>query len=129
MTTSSNVHSQIASVNQQFMAAFSRGDAAGIASLYTPDALLLPPNSESIRGLESIRTFWDGILKLGVEGVRLETVELTEHADSAIEVGHATVLAAGGAVADQGKYLVVWRKDGGTWKLHRDIWNSSRPAA
>jgi ketosteroid isomerase-like protein len=28
-----------------------------------------------------------------------------------------------------GKYVVVWQKGGdGVWKLHVDIWNSSRPA-
>lgn len=34
-----------------------------------------------------------------------------------------------GNVADRGKYLVIWNRDGATWKLHRDIWNTSMPAA
>jgi ketosteroid isomerase-like protein len=29
---------------------------------------------------------------------------------------------------DQGKYIVIWKQDGGQWKLHRDIFNSSLPA-
>jgi ketosteroid isomerase-like protein len=29
---------------------------------------------------------------------------------------------------DRGKYIVVWKDEGGKWKLHRDIWNSSLPA-
>ena len=33
------------------------------------------------------------------------------------------------ATADSGKYLVVWKNDGGSWKLHRDIWTTSQPAA
>jgi hypothetical protein len=28
-----------------------------------------------------------------------------------------------------GKYLVVWRKDAGTWRAVQDIWNSDNPAA
>ena len=23
--------------------------------------------------------------------------------------------------------MVIWKNDGGTWKLHRDIWNTSQP--
>jgi ketosteroid isomerase-like protein len=23
-----------------------------------------------------------------------------------------------------GKYIVVWKKDGDAWRLHRDIWNT-----
>ena len=27
---------------------------------------------------------------------------------------------------DEGKYVVVWKKqEDGSWKLHRDIWNSN----
>jgi hypothetical protein len=26
---------------------------------------------------------------------------------------------------DEGKYVVVWKRVGGQWKLHRDIWTSS----
>ena len=127
--SNSNVRSQIASVNEQFMAAFARRDAAGIAGFYATDALLLPPDSQQVRGSAGIRTFWDGILNLGVEGVRLETAELEEHGDdTAIEVGKAAILGPGGAIVDQGKYLVVWKKEGGSWKLHRDIWNSNGKA-
>jgi ketosteroid isomerase-like protein len=38
------------------------------------------------------------------------------------------LLVANGSVADAGKYIVIWKKDGGTWKLHRDIWTTSPPA-
>jgi ketosteroid isomerase-like protein len=36
--------------------------------------------------------------------------------------------AEGGQVIDNGKYVVLWRREAGQWKLHRDIWNSSQPA-
>jgi ketosteroid isomerase-like protein len=34
-----------------------------------------------------------------------------------------------GKVADRGKYVVIWKRVGGEWKLHRDIWTTSLPAA
>ena len=30
---------------------------------------------------------------------------------------------------DSGKFIVIWKQEGGQWKLHRDIWNSSMPPA
>jgi hypothetical protein len=34
-----------------------------------------------------------------------------------------------GKVLDKGKYIVIWKKEDGTWKLHRDIWTTSVPPA
>lgn len=31
--------------------------------------------------------------------------------------------------SDQGKYVVLWKKEKDGWKLHRDIWNTSTPLA
>jgi ketosteroid isomerase-like protein len=30
---------------------------------------------------------------------------------------------------DSGKFIVVWRREKGGWKLTLDIWNSSMPAS
>ncbi|GAF78655.1 unnamed protein product, partial [marine sediment metagenome] len=46
----------------------------------------------------------------------------------AIEEGRYTLYAEGDQIADQGKYIVTWKKEDGQWKLHRDIWNTSNPA-
>jgi hypothetical protein len=50
------------------------------------------------------------------------------HGDSAYEVGKYTLGGEGGQVMNQGKYIVIWKKQGGEWKLYRDIWNTSMPA-
>jgi uncharacterized protein (TIGR02246 family) len=108
--------------------AFRRGDAAGLASLYTADAQLLPPHSDAVTGRDAIRAFWQAVIDLGLTGASLETVEVDGGDESAIEIGRFTLWATEGQVADTGKYLVVWRREKGAWRLHRDIWNSSRPA-
>ena len=59
----------------------------------------------------------------------LETVELDAQGETAIEVGRYILKTDRGAVADQGKYIIIWKHSGGTWKLHRDIWNTNQPAA
>ena len=124
-----DIRTQIGSANTEFMNAFKRGDATAMANLYTSEAQLLPANSDFVRGTAAIRAFWQGVIDLGLKDASLETIEAEAHGDTAIEVGRYRLLAAGGAVADSGKYVVVWKNDRGTWKLHRDIWTTSQPAA
>lgn len=124
---SSDIRTQIESTNAQFVSAFKRGDAAGIATLYTAGAQLLPANSDFVHGTAAIRAFWQSVIDMGLKGASLETIELEAHGDTAIEIGRYRLFAGGDAVADQGKYLVVWKHDSGKWKLHRDIWTTSQP--
>ena len=114
--------------NKTFMAAFGRGDAAGLAALYTTDGQLLPTNSEVVSGLSAIQSFWQGVIDMGLKKATLETVEVDDCGDTAVEIGRYTLMAGDDSVADAGKYVVVWKQQDGGWKLHRDIWNTSQPA-
>jgi uncharacterized protein (TIGR02246 family) len=114
--------------NARFMAAFRAGDPAALAACYTPDAQLLPANSDVVSGTEAIARFWRGVMAMGVAEARLETAEVEAQGDLAVEVGRYALAGADGGTLDHGKYVVVWHRDGGAWKLHRDIWTTSRPA-
>ncbi|MGH9895019.1 MAG: DUF4440 domain-containing protein [bacterium] len=81
-----------------------------------------------MEGTTAIQRFWQGAVDMGLKEAVLETLEVEAHGDTAHEVGCYTLKTGGGQVADAGKYLVVWKKEGGAWKLHRDIWTTSRPA-
>jgi uncharacterized protein (TIGR02246 family) len=120
--------SEIEAGNRRFMEAFGRGDAASVARLYTPSAQLLPAHSDFVDGTTAIQHFWQGAMDMGLKEAVLETLEVEGHGETAHEVGRYTLKTGGGQVADAGKYLVVWKQEGGAWKLHRDIWTTSRPA-
>ncbi|MBM3241436.1 DUF4440 domain-containing protein [Candidatus Poribacteria bacterium] len=117
----------IMSVNEEFMAAISSGDAAGLAALYTKEAQLLPPNSEMVNGREAVEAFWATELDAGIKKAVLETIEVEGTGDTAHEIGKYTLFAEGDVIIDKGKYTVIWKKVDEQWKLHRDIWNSSMP--
>jgi uncharacterized protein (TIGR02246 family) len=112
-------------VNQRFLDAFSRHDAAAIAGLYATGAQLLPPHSDFVKEPDMIRSFWQGVMDAGIDRATLETVDVEDSGDTAIELGRYTLMLAGGEVADRGKYLVVWKQQDGAWKIYRDIWNTS----
>lgn len=122
--SSAEIQDEILAANGKFMASFEKGDAAGIAALYTRDGQLLPPNSDVVTGRDSIEAFWKAVMGKGIKAVKLETVEIVGQADSAIEFGEYTLIGED-QVIDSGKYSVVWRPDEGVMRLHRDIWNSN----
>ena len=103
------------------------GNGAGVAELYTEDAALMPPGAARLDGREAIQQFWQGMLDAGVRDISVATQEVEEAGDSAVEVGTISATAPGDGdarVALTGKYIVVYRRDGGgNWRLHRDIWN------
>ena len=126
-STSTLVRDAIAAANENFMDTFKRGDAAGMAALYTENGQVLPPNGDFVTGKQSIATFWQGLMDMGIKEVKLEIVEVSGHGDTAIEVSKYTLRSEGGQALDTGKYIVIWKQEGGQWKLHRDIFNSSMP--
>lgn len=120
---------RIATVGEQFEAAYASGDGAAVAALYTPDAVVLPPGMARIDGRAGIAEMWQGFIDAGVRDLDLETVELEVHGQTASELGTFTLTAPdgeGGRVEAGGKYVVLWRRgEDGVWRLDWDIWNEN----
>ena len=59
--------------------------------------------------------------------MRLQTLDLELTGDTACEVGEAELRLEPPSSAPTTvavKYVVVWKREGGRWQLHRDIWNA-----
>jgi uncharacterized protein (TIGR02246 family) len=110
------------------MAAFNRGDAAGLAALYTENGQVLPPNGDFVTGRQAVAGFWQAVMDMGIKEAQIEILEVEGHGDTATEMSKFALLDEGGQVLDRGKYIVIWKHEAGQWKLHRDIFNSSMPA-
>jgi ketosteroid isomerase-like protein len=119
----------VEAANGKFSSAFAAGKAADVAAHYSADAQAFPPNGDIVAGRAAIQNLWQGVMDSGVKGVKLTTLELTPRGDIAYEVGKYELAGQGGNVLDRGKYVVVWKRESGRWKIHRDIWNTSMPAA
>jgi uncharacterized protein (TIGR02246 family) len=124
----SDARNAIEAANAQFAAACRRGDARALAELYTEEGQLYPPNENIVRGRAAIETFWKAALDAGAKDIELKTVEVEDHGDLAVEAGAYTMYGKDRATLERGKYLVVWKRVGGKWKLHRDCWNLNEPA-
>ena len=124
----STIRAHLARFNELLRA----GDDSALAGFYGPDGALLPPNEPKVTGRENIRRYWAGLEEAGATLViSLGTLTFSDMADVAIEEGTWTVDIPGppmGPHQDAGKYLVVWRRYDGDWKIAQDMWNSDRPA-
>jgi uncharacterized protein (TIGR02246 family) len=127
MEQQSVVRAAIDAAINQFIDAFRRRDAAGCARVYTEEAAVLPPNADIVRGRQAIQQAWQGALDAGLTDCRVQTLDVASAGDLAYEVGALTLYAGENNIADEGKYIAVWKREAGQWKVHRDIWNSSRP--
>ena len=117
----------IQKLNDQWAAAFNKGDAAALAAMYTSDAYVLPAGAPMVKGRADIQKFMSGaVQQLG--DIKITTLEVKPlGGNAAREIGTATFKTKG-QTPEQGalKYAVVWQREGGQWKLLQDIWNMDK---
>jgi uncharacterized protein (TIGR02246 family) len=117
----------IEKLNDQWTAAFNKGDAAAVAALYTEDAYVLPPGAEMVKGRAGIEAFWrQAAQQMG--DAKLTTLDVQPLGpEAAREIGTVTLKTKSQPAQEiAAKYVVVWRKAGGGWKLATDIWNTNK---
>lgn len=106
-------------------AALAAGDAAGLADFYTQNGMLLPSGYDLVEGRQAIAAFWRDAMDQGIADIVFDTVEVEHDGDTIVEISRFAMSGADGEVIERGKGLAVWKVEDGTWKVHRDIWNTN----
>ncbi|RZM89472.1 DUF4440 domain-containing protein [Bradyrhizobium genosp. SA-3] len=119
--------SEIEAINSKFIEFFNKGDFPGIASLYSDDAIAMPPGSSMARGRAAIEVMWKSMAEQ-VGDPKLTTVDVKALGPlAAREIGTFALKTKGSTPQEvTGKYVVVWEKVGNDWKLATDIWNEGK---
>ena len=112
-----------------FSKAFVTGDSASLVNSYTEDGKIFPPNSDAVIGRSAIAGMISQYLKYGIKKFHDETTALYGNEDNLIEEGNYFMGDGKGNTIDKGKYMDVWRKVDGDWKIYSEIFNTSIPAA
>jgi len=123
----STAKAEIEAVNNQFMTFLAEADSIGLGNLYTTDAKLMMTGAPAISGIENIQSAFSGMIKSGISSAELRTIEVWGTEDLITDEGEYS-LFVGETEVDQGKYMVLWKKEDGKWKILRDILNSNLPA-
>jgi ketosteroid isomerase-like protein len=112
------IEAAIKAENARWAEAFARGDYEAIGRLYTKDGALLPPGGDKVTGGSAIAEHFTK----GYAGSKPDTVSFSHY-----EFYGNDQIVTGGKLKYRGKQILIFLKQGGAWKLHRDIWNDYAP--
>lgn len=112
--------------NARWAQAYAQGDYEAIGRLYTSDGSLLPPGGSRIIGATAIAEY----LAQTQAGSQPDTVSFSNYEfygndQTVTEVSDTEIYDYSGKLKSRGKQILIFLKQGGAWKLHRDIWNAS----
>lgn len=94
------------------------GDSIALGHMYTENAEIIP----STVGRENIIKAFGGMIRDSITGSSFKTTHLWGNNQLLVEDGTGTWFRANGKEVGSGRYLLVWKKDDGEWKILRDTW-------
>ncbi len=110
--------------NNRWANAFKQGDYQAIGHLYTEAGTLLQPGGERITGPAAIsKYFTEGYAGKAPDTVTFSNFEFYGNDEVVTEVSDSIIRSHDGKLKSRGKQILIFLKQNGTWKLHRDIWN------
>lgn len=117
------IEAEIRAAVDQFMEIFKQGNAQKIAETYSSNPLVGAPFGDLVRGQAQLLEFWKSVLN--GPGMKLESysVKDVQPLGNGFAAETTTFVAIIGGKRTEGKYLVIWKRENGQWKLHLDVFN------
>jgi len=119
---------EIQAAQDRLAEAIGMRDADAAAMLYTEDAGLIPQGAPTCAGRSAIAAFFAGAIRNGIGKARFTTDEVEGDDSRASETGryalYATPPGSDPILAAEGRYLIVWHKVDGAWRIYRDMFNT-----
>jgi uncharacterized protein (TIGR02246 family) len=129
--TDEDVETAVNAAYQEYASSLNAGDADRWVALWTEDGVQMPSGRPANVGKETIASGLHGALeRFSFSDMQINTEEVQVAGDWAYARGTYTVtyLPKDGSdpIFIDGKYMSIFQKQsGGSWKLHRDIFNSN----
>lgn len=102
------------------------GNYDALANAYCKEAVILPPGADIIKGREAIKQRWKLPEGVSVPYHKITPTEISVKGSLAYDIGYyegTTIKRNGDKVNFKGKYVIVWKKEDGDWKIYADAWN------
>jgi ketosteroid isomerase-like protein len=125
----------ITEVREQYIRAINDGDLERLAGYWTEDVTILPPEEPPVVGKLAVRAWYQGMFSQMDLNLDNRAEETTVFGDWGYERGTFSMSLAARTPEGLGeprpfgeyKYMTVLKRDGGAWKVARNIWNSNAP--
>jgi len=107
-------------------------NVSGVVDLYAEDGMMLAPNAPPARGKAALTAAFTDLMREGNElSFSFEPTQITVAAagDVAHDIGtyRISMDTPGGRINDNGKYITLWKKIDGKWKVAADMFNTDMP--
>ncbi|MFD1095435.1 alpha/beta fold hydrolase [Salegentibacter chungangensis] len=116
---------EITSANSRLEKAIAAQDSELATENYTEDAIFLIPTAPPMKGKAQIDAFFKDNFHKGVRSAEFQTLDIEGTEKILSEAGRYVLRDEKGEILDMGKYMVVWKKVDGKWRMHRDMFNTS----
>lgn len=118
----------IEALNREFTNAHVISDSAAMVDIFTKDARVLGPNADPVIGRAAIEVLTAQYLTFGITEFSETTVAFYGNEDLLIDEGTYVMVYGKENTRDAGKYVNIWMKEDGVWRIHSNMWNSNAPA-
>lgn len=110
-----------------FTRAHITGDTAFLNNIFTKDARVLAPNSEAVSGKKAISQLNSEWVNYGVHQFEEISTATYGGGDYIVDEGNYFMISGPDSTSERGKYINIWKKVNGNWKIYSKIWNTSLP--
>jgi ketosteroid isomerase-like protein len=119
-------------LRQKFVAAMKSGDIDGLVSLFADDVVVMSPNDSTLYGSAELREWLEEYFEnFRVTALSEPARHIIMDGDYATEWTTYMVaiepLTASGRMRDDGRFLTIWKRQSGVWKIWQMMWNSEKP--
>ena len=102
-------------------------DTVFLNHIFTQDAKAYPPNSDIVTGRAAIAAVNSEWVNYGIKEFSEESTSFYGNEDFLIDEGKYYLRYGENDIIDKGKYINIWKKENGDWKICSNIWNTSLP--
>jgi ketosteroid isomerase-like protein len=122
----------IRAADAQWLKASQAKDAAGEAAVIASDAMVYRANENPIAGPAAFQAYAEKTYKENPKmsgGWTTDKITVAASGDMAVQTGTYNLEGLGpkGDVKDAGKFVTVWKKVGGAWKVAYDVGSTTMP--
>ncbi len=112
---------EIAGRLRDYESALARGDVKALGALYTEDAEVVHKGPNTM-GRAQIEKVFEAMVADSATLSGFTTTGLWGNENLLVEQGTGFFAKSDGTGKSAGEYLLVWKKEDGTWKIFRDTW-------
>ena len=119
----------IEGLNQQWVAAEASNDHDAAMALLWEDATMYPPNALPIQGHDGIKQLYESIVFSSLELVGPLSITVSGDVAASWSLMNYSFSLVGveGAFDDEAKFVAVWERRNGEWKVIANAWSSNLP--